>query len=48
MYGSEGLQEMRRSLGGRRVVWLYGSEGLLEMRGLEGEGCLVALVKGIT
>ena len=31
-----------------RVVWLYGSEGLHEMRGLEGEGCLVAWVKGIT
>ena len=36
-----------------RVVSLHGSEGLHEMRGLggggwEGEGCLVAWVKGST
>ena len=31
-----------------RVVWSHGSEGLHEMRGLEGMGCLVVWVKGIT
>ena len=39
------MRDLERWVGGLSG---HGSEGLHEMRGLEGEGCLVAWVKGIT